>query len=53
MQKTGTGETVLALTPEAVTIGDVRLVIQEVRCDNAVLHDLLGQWMYRDNVNRW
>src|SRR5438876_11398043 len=45
--KTGTGETVLALTPEAVSIGDVRLVIQKSLWDNARLHDFLGQWIYR------
>ena len=45
-----TGETVLVLTPEAVKIGDVRLVIQEVQCDNAKLHDFLGQWIYRDET---
>src|SRR6202165_585522 len=48
--KTGTGETVLALTPEAVMIGDVRLVIQKVLWDNARLHDFLGQWIYRDET---
>src|SRR5437762_11299089 len=48
--KTGTGETVLALTPEAVTIGDVRLVIKKVLWDNARLHDFLGQWIYRDET---
>jgi hypothetical protein len=48
--KTGTGETVLALTPEAVTIGDVRLVIQKVLWDNARLHDFLGQWIYQDET---
>jgi hypothetical protein len=48
--KTGTGETVLALTPEAVQIGDVRLVIQKVLWDNARLHDFLGQWIYRDET---
>jgi Type IV secretion-system coupling protein DNA-binding domain len=48
--KTGTGETVLALTPEAVTIGDVRLVIQKVLWDNARLHDFLGQWIYPDET---
>ncbi len=48
--KTGTGETVLALTPEAVTIGDVRLVIQKVLWDNARLHAFLGQWIYRDET---
>lgn len=35
--KTGTGETMFALTPEAVQIGDVRLVIQRVLWDNARL----------------
>src|SRR5258708_3246935 len=48
--KTGTGETVLALTPEAVATGDVRLVIQKVLWDNARLHDFLGQWIYRDET---
>jgi hypothetical protein len=48
--KTGTGKTVLALTPEAMQIGDVRLVIQEVLWDNARLHDFLGQWIYRDET---
>src|SRR5437899_9539616 len=48
--KTGTGETALALTPEAVAIGDVRLVIQKVLWDNARLHDFLGQWIYRDET---
>jgi len=45
-----TGETALALTPEAVAIGDVRLVIQKVRWDSARLHDFLGQWIYRDET---
>ncbi|PYU73278.1 MAG: hypothetical protein DMG52_15960, partial [Acidobacteria bacterium] len=48
--KTETGETALALTPEAVAIGDVRLVIQKVPWDNARLHDFLGQWIYRDET---
>src|SRR5437667_1850909 len=48
--KSGTGETALALTPEAVAIGDVRLVIQKVLWDNARLHDFLGQWIYRDET---
>ena len=48
--KTGTGETALALTPEAVAIGDVRLVIQKVLWDSARLHDFLGQWIYRDET---
>lgn len=48
--KTGTGETVLALTPEAVQIGDVRVVVQKVQCDNARLHDFLGQWIYPDET---
>src|SRR5437899_12704201 len=48
--KTGTGETALALTPEAVAIGDVRLVIQKVLWDSARLHDFLGQWSYRDET---
>src|SRR5213080_4630871 len=48
--KAGTGETALALTPEAVAIGDVRLVIQKVLWDSARLHDFLGQWIYRDET---
>ena len=48
--KTGTGETALRLTPEAVAIGDVRLVIQKVLWDNARLHDFLGRWIYRDET---
>jgi hypothetical protein len=48
--KTESGETVLALTPEAVKIGDVRLVIQKVQCDNAKLYDFLGQWIYGDET---
>ncbi len=48
--KTGTGGTVLTLTPEAVKIGDVRLVIQKVLWDNARLHDFLGQWIYQDET---
>src|SRR2546425_684771 len=48
--KTGTGETALALTPEAVAIGDVRLVIHKVLWDSARLHDFLGQWIYRDET---
>src|SRR5437879_3844596 len=48
--KTETGETALALTPEAAQIGDVRLVIQKVLWDNARLHDFLGQWIYQDET---
>lgn len=48
--RTGTSETRLALTPEAVQIGDVRLVIQRVLWDNARLHDFLGQWIYSDET---
>lgn len=48
--KTGTGETMLALTPEAVQIGDVRLVIQKVLWDNARLHDFLSQWIYPEET---
>ncbi|MGC2891308.1 MAG: type IV secretion system DNA-binding domain-containing protein, partial [Candidatus Acidiferrum sp.] len=47
---TETGETVLALTPEAVAIGDVRLVKQKVLWDNARLDDFLGQWIYPDET---
>jgi len=48
--KAETGGTTLALTREAVKIGDLRLVIQEVQCDNAKLHDFLSEWIYRDET---
>jgi Type IV secretion-system coupling protein DNA-binding domain len=48
--KTETGDTVLALTPEAMQVGDVRLVVGKVQCDNSKLHDFLGQWIYPDET---
>jgi hypothetical protein len=48
--KTATGETTFALTPEAMKIGDLRLVLQEVQCDNAKLYEFLGHWVYRDQT---
>jgi hypothetical protein len=48
--KTATGEPTLALTPEAIKFGDLRLVLQEVQCDNAKLYEFLGHWIYRDQT---
>jgi hypothetical protein len=45
---TATGEKTFALTDEAVKAGDKRLVFQQVRYDNAKLHEFLGHWIYRD-----
>jgi hypothetical protein len=45
---TATGEKTFALTDEAVKAGDKWLVFQQVRYDNAKLHEFLGHWIYRD-----
>jgi hypothetical protein len=38
---TASGETTLALTDEAVKIGDLRLVLEQVQADNGKLHEFL------------
>jgi type IV secretory pathway TraG/TraD family ATPase VirD4 len=48
--KTESGSTTLALADEAVKIGDLRLVLQEVQVNNGKLHDFLGQWIYQDQT---
>jgi hypothetical protein len=47
---TANGEKTFALTDEAVKAGDKRLVFQQVRYDNAKLHEFLGHWIYRDQT---
>ncbi|MHB8756282.1 MAG: type IV secretion system DNA-binding domain-containing protein, partial [Candidatus Acidiferrales bacterium] len=47
---TATGQTTFALTDEAVSIGDRRLVFQQGQYDNAKLHEFLGHWIYRDHA---
>jgi hypothetical protein len=47
---TANGETTFALTDEALKAGDKRLVFQQVRYDNAKLHEFLGHWIYRDQT---
>ncbi|MGH9453456.1 MAG: type IV secretion system DNA-binding domain-containing protein, partial [Terriglobia bacterium] len=48
--KTENGETTLALTDEALKIGDLRLVLQQVQADNAKLHEFLSHWVYQDQT---
>ena len=43
--KTASGETTLALTDDAVKIGDLRLVLQQVTVNSGKLHELLGHWV--------
>lgn len=48
--KTESGESTLALTDEALKIGDLRLVLHQVQADNAKLHEFLGHWVYQDQT---
>ncbi len=45
---TATGDATFALTDVAVQAGDLRLVWQDAVYDHAKLHDLMYQWIYRD-----
>jgi hypothetical protein len=47
---TANGQKTFALTDEALKAGDKRLVFQQVRYDNAKLHEFLGIWIYRDQT---
>ncbi|MGH9711886.1 MAG: type IV secretion system DNA-binding domain-containing protein [Candidatus Acidiferrales bacterium] len=47
---TESGETALALTDEALKIGDLRLVLQPVKANNAKLHEFLSHWVYQDQT---
>jgi hypothetical protein len=48
--KTENGETMPALTDEAVKIGDLRLVLQQVQINSGRLHEFLGHWVYQDQT---
>ena len=48
--KTASGETTLALTDDAVKIGDLRLVLQQVQVNSGKLHEFLGHWVYQDQT---
>ncbi|HKV64548.1 MAG TPA: type IV secretion system DNA-binding domain-containing protein [Candidatus Acidoferrum sp.] len=48
--RTASGETTLALTDDAVKIGDLRLVSQEVQVNSGKLHEFLGHWIYQDQT---
>jgi type IV secretory pathway TraG/TraD family ATPase VirD4 len=48
--KTASGKTTVALTDEAVKIGDLRLVLQQVQADSGKLHEFLGHWVYQDQT---
>ena len=48
--KTESGETTLALTDDAVKIGDLRLVLQQVQINSGKLHEFLGHWVYQDQT---
>jgi type IV secretory pathway TraG/TraD family ATPase VirD4 len=48
--KTESGETTFALTDDAVKIGDLRLVLQEVQVNSGKLHELLGHSVYQDQT---
>jgi hypothetical protein len=48
--KTENGETMPALTDEAMKIGDLRLVFQQVQINNGKLHEFLGHWIYQDQT---
>ena len=48
--KTASGETTLALTDDAVKIGDLRLELQHVEINSGKLHELLGHSFYQDQT---
>jgi hypothetical protein len=48
--RTASGETTIALTDDAVKIGDLRLVSQEVQVNSGKLHEFLGHWIYQDET---
>ena len=48
--KTESGETTLALTDEALKIGDLRLVLQQAQINSGKLHGFLGHWVYQDQT---
>lgn len=48
--KTASGEKTLALTDDAVTIGDLRLELQQVQINSGKLHEFLGHWVYQDQT---
>src|SRR5271155_1764467 len=48
--RTNNGDATLALTDEALQIGDLRLVLQPVEADNGKLHEFLGHWVYQDQT---
>ena len=48
--KTEGGETTLALTDDAVNIGDLRLVLQPAQVNSGKLHEFLGHWIYQDQT---
>jgi hypothetical protein len=48
--RTASGETTLALTDEALKIGDLRLVLQQVQVNSGKLHEFLGHWVYQDQT---
>lgn len=48
--KTASGETTLALTDDAVKIGDLRLERQQVQINSGKLHEFLGHWVYQDQT---
>jgi hypothetical protein len=48
--KTESGETTLALTDDAVKIGDLRLELQQVDINSGKLHELLGHSFYQDQT---
>jgi hypothetical protein len=48
--KTASGKTTLALTDEALKIGDLRLILEQVQADSGKLHEFLGHWVYQDQT---
>lgn len=48
--KTPSGETTLALTDDAVKIGDLRLELKQVQINSGKLHEFLGHWVYQDQT---
>jgi type IV secretory pathway TraG/TraD family ATPase VirD4 len=48
--KTASGETTLALTDDALKIGDLRLELQQVEINSGKLHELLGHSFYQDQT---
>jgi Type IV secretion-system coupling protein DNA-binding domain len=48
--RTHSGNATLTLTGDAVKIGDLRLVLQQVQADNRKLHEFLGRWVYQDQT---